>query len=429
MNQEKFILANELKKSVNEDMLITLGQAELPCPTREIMVQAIKSPSRDPKGTTILADYAKSVKAIAEKDLDLKILALTWYMNLNLNRETLKIHHDQFDQQYHFMKENNLPYSDYSQVQDLTLIDWQMGKGTIAGTMIQDGRSSDSYIVCLFPDEVVGTFYTEAAYSLNLKTSKTYPGHITMPPHSTIAPMDYDGHFSCGSSKGKRMSTAVRGIVRSKEVSQLRARSQELPLIRRQHKIFQHGPVALYLNGITIQPMSDKFSKVYEANGKMLCEEKNIISSELSIEENAYTVEHIASLFNIPLNKNAIRAVRLTKTDAGFSPIPNELIISSRNSRVILVNSSKVPVGDRYFHLAQNSVKQGLPWILLYDLPPGNAMEVPAHALRDMCLSPCEELIYRNESFDSQNAESSELLSKVVTHIDMFIFGEVTSDN
>jgi len=428
MGQEKYMLANEIKECVNEDMMITLGQAALPCPTREIMVQAIKYPERDPKGTAILADYAKGVHAIAEKNLKLKIIGLTWHMNLNCNWEALKIHHDQFVQQYHVMEKNNLSPHDYTLVQDLTLIDWQMGKGTIAGTMIQDGRAGDRYIVCLFPNEVVGTFYTEPSYKLSLKTPTTYPGHITMPPHSTIAPMDYEGHFSCGSSKGKRMSTAVRGIVQSKEISQLKTHSQELPLNRKQHKMFQHGPGVAYFNGITVQPLSDKFSKVYVASAHMLGEKKNIICVELAVEDNAYAIEHIASLFDIPLNEEAIKIVRLTKTDTGFSPIPFDEINSFSNPRVILVNSSKIPPGYRYFNLAQNSIKQGLPWIQLYELYPGNAMEVPISVLKYMTLSPCEELIYRNESTDEHNAEYSEHLPKIVTHVDMFIFGDASHD-
>ncbi len=422
MDQEKSTLANNLIENVNEEMMITLGTAALPCPTKEILVQAIKYPDRDPQGTKILAEYAKNVHSIAEHRLGIQMTGLTWYMNLNLNWEALKIHHDRFSQQYHFMEENGLPPENYTLVQDLTLIDWQMSEGTVAGTMIQDGKFGDRYILCLFPNEVVGTFYTEPAYQLTLKTPDRYPGHISMPPHSTIAPMDMCSNDSCGSSKGKRMSTAVRGVVPTEQINDLKNQSESIPVNRRHPKLFQYGAGAEYANGIVIQPLSDKFLTVNTLDARMLGEKDNITYSQLSLASNAFIIEHLGSVFDIPIQKANIQALRLTKKDNGFSDLRIKKTQKNSKMRVILINSSKVPHGYRFFNLAENSTKKGFPWIQLYELNPGYAMEIPYKELKNISLAPCEELLYRNERYDALNDTKSELLPKIATHMDVFVF-------
>lgn len=424
MNEEKAVLSKELPRRVNEDMMITLGTAALPCPTREIMVQAIKSPEKDPIGTSLLKDYAENVHAIARNYLGLNLLGLSWYMNLNLNWEALKIHHDQFVQQYRFMQENQLSSSDYTLVQDLTLIDWQMGKGTVAGTMVQDGRMGDRYIIYLFPDEVVGTFYTEPAYSFSNESISRYPGHITMPPHSTIAPMDYQSGNFCGSSKGKRISTAVRGIVANDQMAQLRSASQKLEINRRIPEVFPNGSGAVYSNGISIRPLSDKAPKIVANQALLIGENENVTIASISIDDNAFLVEHIRNVFNIPATHRNASISRLIKKDSGFTSLKKLELPLQDNSKIVLLNSSILPDGYRYFNIAQDGSQTGLPWIQLYHIEPGLGMEVPADVFMALSLSPLEELIYRNEDNDAINSEYSELMKKFTTQIDCIIFND-----
>ncbi|MBS0628760.1 MAG: hypothetical protein JSS30_00875 [Verrucomicrobia bacterium] len=421
MTDEKDELCRKFIDHVNEDMSITLGQAALPCPTREILVQAIKYPERDPIGTEILKNYAEKTHQILEDTLGISMQGLNWYMNLNLNWEALKIHHDRFIAQYAHMEKESLNPADWTLVQDLTLIDWQMGENTVAGTMVQDGKDGDRYIISLFPNEIVGTFYTENAKSASGKKKGYYPGHITMPPHSTIAPMDYVGGITCGSSKGKRMSTAVRGIVNRQEIDRLVDKSERIDINRKKIEVEDCEVSYLYPNGAIVKSLSDKAYSL-NRNGAIFHDDvQNIHIESIPLEDNCYFSNHIGDRFKIN-HLNIRKIFLLTKKDGGFTSLGKLGFEFSNQTRIIAVNFSSLPDGYRYFNIAQDWTSSGNPWIQLYDLPPGMAMEIPRCLFEKLSLSPTEELIYRSEFSDQTDSVFSKTMPGLKTQIVLFIY-------
>jgi len=424
MTKEKDELCRNFIDHVNEDMCLTLGQAALPCPTREILVQAIKYPERDPVGTELLRKYAEQTHMIAEDALGLSITGHSWYMNLNLNWEALKIHQDRFVEQYAFMEKESLNPSDWTLVQDLTLIDWQMAENTLAGTMVQDGENGDRYILVVFPKEVVGTFYTENAVLTSRDKKQFYPGHITMPPHSTIAPMDYVAGCTCGSAKGKRMSTITRGIAKRDEVDQLIEVTQQIDINRRQVEMEGSKINYVYSDGAVIKSLLNKAHSLNRNHGMFFNDIQNIQIESVPIKDNSYISDDIREQFHID-NQKVAKIYLLTKRDGGFSSLGELGFDFPDQCRIIAVNFSSVPDGYRHFHLAQDWTHSGRPWIQLYDLPPGMAMEIPPKLFKKLSLTPAEELLYRSEVSDRNDPTFSKTMPAFKSQIALFVFEDL----
>lgn len=422
MTPEKHELAKQMIQNVNENMVLTLGLAAQPCPTLEVLVQAIKYPEKDPQGTKILDQYAEKTQKLLEQFYGIQLKGISRYMNLNFNWEALKLHQDRFKEQYEYLSKLPLPVEQYTLVQDLTLIDWQMTKGTLSATMVQDGDMGDRFLICFFPNEVVGTFYADPAIYRGPYAPFVYPGHVTMPPHSTVPPMDLFGNCSSGSSKGKRMSTAVRGIVETKSMEKVRALSRELPVNRRSATSFGKDMYWCYDNGIILKPLAENtsLSLVLEPNLKIE-DKENVDIVEISTQANCYVIQQIADLFNIK-NKNNVKILHLIKRDGGFSEFNAMDLGISPTSQIILINHSELPNGYRHFSLAEDLTKKNLPWIQLYNFDPSMAMKVPYDVFYQLSLTPAEELLYRDEKIDFLNSEQSTLQKKIVTKIDLIIF-------
>lgn len=421
MNEEKAADIDKLKSHINNDLIMTVGQASLPCPTREVILKAIIAPDQDHEGALLLSQYALNTKKNIEQYLKISFEGVTSYVNLNLNWEALKLHHDRFTYQYQFLQDQRLCPNDYAIVQDLTLSDWEMGKGTFMGTLIQDGKFGDRYILCVFPGETIGTFYAEPAYHFSLPVQNIYPGQNTIPFHSSVAPLDFQDTLSCGSSKGKRMSAILRGVALKEQILKLRHRSKELPINKRDHKIFLNGPGAEYPNGITIQPLTDRELPITITNSVLEVETPGVIMLKLSVLENAFTIERVLKTFEVPIEHSDIEVYRLIKKGEGFSSINLLEEKIRQNSRVFILNSSVLPCNYRHFNLADLAIKRGMPWIQLYELNVGYVMEVPFDQFEHLYLTPCEELFFRNEIIDSQNNEYSELQSRIETSINIII--------
>lgn len=223
----------------------------------------------------------------------------------------------------------------------------------------------------------------------------------------------------CGS---KRVSTSTRGIVLTEEMEQVRAKSASLP-VNRWHLIEKEEKTLYqYDNGILSQEFSlDELPQTTIGWNIQHPDQENVSILETKPEENAALIQALAQMFGIEvpaLDKVAVR--HLTKWEGGFSQFSNMDLGLPEQCHLILINRSQLPIDYRYFHLAQDWTKQELPWIQLYQFRPDTAFLMNKETFLKTALTPCEELLYRNEVKDIKDGEFPTLKSKVVTHIDLF---------
>lgn len=422
MNPNKHKLSQNMIEKVNREMELNVGQTALPCLTHEILL----NPNKTPEQKAIFEEYSQGVTDILKDIFGFNTIGTNCYFNLNLNWEAVKLHQDRFYKQYDFCSKMNLSPQNYSIIQDLTLIDWEMEIGTIAGTMVQNGRFGDRYILSMFPGEIVGTLYVEPTICAKTKLSSLYPGHITMPPHSTICPMDYYGSFHAGSSKGKKVSAIVRGLALNEELEILKSNAKELLLNTKRLVLGENEVYWEYDNGIIVKPLPEKTPALDLEWGIKHRDRENVEIFESSAESNPLLLEKLADLFAIDLEVYKNRKVfTLTKKDGGFSRFEKMGIEVKKDAKIILINRSILPKGYRYFNLSEDYTDRGVPWIQLYLFKPSMAMQVSPKIFPHLSLPPTEELIYRNENLDEteiSDLHPTNLKRKVTNQVQVFVF-------
>lgn len=436
MTPEKHKLGKDFIPIVRDEMLHTIVKAELDFPIVEVTPVCTEKTDPigydttgapiyvDQRGTLLFNQHAQQVKEIAEKALDIHINGLSKQMSLILNFDANKFHQDQFVTQYEFLNKHPLPIPRYILIQDLTLIDWEMAKGTFSATMVQDPESSDRFIFPLFPKEVTCTFYTEPAIYLGPDKAPEYPGARTLPPHSPIACIDGLGNYTSGSSKGKRVSVAVRGVVKQEEIDNLQKRSKKLPINRYSLSTTAGNTIVhKYPNGITLREIRDNKSLRINANHIFRYpDQENVEIYETQSKDNKDAIVTLQKTFGFTSPVEAVKVRHLVKKDGGFSKFSSLNLPIEKGDRVVLVNRSLVPDGYEHYNIAQDFTTKGQPWIQLYDFPLTMAMCLTPENLQDLSLTPVEEIIFRNARQDIECTDPNNLHDKIVTQVDVFIF-------
>lgn len=431
MTPEKHALSHQMAKDMEGLTYITGLGGDSPC-VYELVTLTSKDPDQDILGTQIINEYGNRTKKIAEEFFGIEISGCNYDVNPNLNWECIEFHQDRLIPQYEYLRKLPLPVKPYTLVQDLTLIDWQMSPKTISGTIVQDGDTGDRYLICLFPQEAVGTFYTEPAVYLGPFQQPTYPGHVTLPFHTALTPVDFDGSYTAGAAKGKRISTVVRGVTPKEQMEKARTKAKELRLNKYHESSKQDLVTWTYDNGIIVK--EHHFPPPNSSLAQSSKEMENTEIKELSPDSNREYIKKIARLFNID-EASCKKAIikRLIKKDGGFSKLSAMDLKIAPKSTVILVNNSDIPEGFRFFNISQDFIPEGLPWIQHYQLEPNMAALIPYDVLQKLSLTPTEDIFYANEKLDfgttarrllQENKEEASrgLVNKIITKIDLLIF-------
>lgn len=447
MSAEKDALSRNFIQSLNNNnLMISSDVTSPPCPVSEISLVVTKSDLAnfelqgqitydekgrplypDPLGQEVLNEYARNVIKIAEKSLGIEIKGLSRDLSLNANHDALKIHQDRFSKQYAYLSQLPLPIPRYTLFQDLTLIDWSMAKGTISATMLQDDKSGDRFMMALFPGEAFGAIYSEPMVYHGPNVKPEYPGPITFPFHTAVAPIEYLGCCNVGSWKGKRISTSTRGVVLETEMEKAREKATYLPINRPAVRKDQNGHlIREYSNGITLKEITNELPKVSKGFLHRLPDKESISIYQSSIEDHVESEGALRTNFEI---KGKLKQVfHLVKKNGGFSKFENIFPDLSLNSEVFLVNQSVLPETYKFYTVSEDCTKRKLPWIQLYQFPLQTIMKLQAETFLNMSLTPVEEILFRNEFHDgvqdADDPEASRLTGKLTSAIDVYIFSK-----
>ena len=311
-------------------------------------------------------------------------------------------------------------------IQDLTLIDWDMSVDTFSATIIQDSVSNDRFLMTLFPKESVGMLFTQSPKYLTREAHPSYSVPTIFPYHAVLSPIDMKGGSTPGSSKGKRLSTVLRGVVLKDEISDLKRRACPLAINRPSPFEDEKGKGAIYQNGIMARELNDEIRNLLNIESWQegfvykYADRENVEILEISGESAECLTSLLANQFG--LNPCRKTFTRLIKKDGGFSSLDLMRLDIGPNQMVVLLNSSEEPEGYDFFNLAQDCSSQMLPWIQLYHVPPEKALYIPGSVFHELSLTPVEEILFRKAEIDSMKTDGVTSSKKIVTKIDLFIF-------
>lgn len=426
---EKNQYTNELVKNLNDKkLLLTVEMYEDPYYTTEIASIASIAPESimgmalDPTGNRVLDEYADKVMQFVKNEMNIKIEAHSRELNLIVSQDAHKFHQDQFKKQYDYLYANHHELPKCCIIHDLTLIDWNMSKGTISGTIFQD-EGGDRLLIALFPDHTVSIITAEQpAYPAD-NSPPVFPGPTTLPYHAVLSPVDFEGSLSSGSSKGQRISTVIRGIVREDAFKDIRHRATSITPYRSSRELDENNLTTLkYENGITLKQFMD-IPKVNLAWNLKTQDQENTEILKTDPKENREIIAEIQSMFNLSnISLNDIEVRHLIKKDGGFSRIDKMDLNIPDSYDIVLINSSTLPKQYRYYNIAEDLTKLDFPWIHLYEFHPNMAMHMNQEMFKNLSLTPLEELIYRDEVIDNKQIDGLIMQIKPVTRIDVFAF-------
>lgn len=429
MTAEKLQASRDLVKSLNDKkLLLVVEMCDDHYLTTEISAVASICPNNmygmgiDPLGNLVLDQYAQKVLEIAKKDLSIEIEAFSRELNLIVSQDAHKFHQDQFKQQYDYLNTFHDTLPECKIIHDLTLIDWNMSKGTISGTLFQD-TGGDRLLVALFPESVVGIITAEPPIYPENNQPPVFPGPKTLPYHAVLSPVDFEGDQTSGSSKGQRISTVVRGIVRGDAFSTIRDEAisltpyrpvQEIDLLGLKTLKYQNGMILKELNGSSPVDLSWNFKMPDQENLEIL---------KTDPELNKEVIETLFTMFEIKdVAIEDVHVRHLIKKDGGFSKIELLNLGFPDDYQVVLMNSSVLPSDYKYYNIAEDLTRKDYPWIHLYQFQPHMAMLLDKDMFQRLSLTPLEELIYRHEIIDNQQVDGIKMMPKIVTRIDVFAF-------
>lgn len=369
----------------------------------------------DQLGSKQLTARAHQMKEFIEQTLGIEMLGCSPDMNLILNFEALNYHEDDFSLQRQFLKENQLPPSKYLLVNDLSLIDWEMAKGTFSSTLLQDPESEDRFIFPRFPKETVGNFFVEPATSLD-RSNRSKDDRISLLKCIT-PPMDRFNSTTPGSAKGKGVFFALKGLVLEDQIADLESRSHLFSVNRG----ITDGCCIKYPNGIRIQQLPNKL-EIKNKNVTFLSTSSDVEFFEINPEHNSSAIAILNEIFCLNASLNRVVVKYIVKKGEGFTPLDATFLNIPKDSRVVILNNSEIPSSYHYFNLAQDFTKNGLPWIQLYHLPPSKGMLVSGDKINDLSLTPTEEILYRNAALDVKERQLDDFKRKISSKIYLFIF-------
>lgn len=371
----------------------------------------------DSRGMSLFQEHIDNLLGIAQNKLGIEIIGISKDMNLVLNFDAHKFHQDNFSFQYEFLQSLPKPLPEYYLVQDLTIADWQMAKGTFSCTILQDPVSEDRFMFPIFPKEVACNFFAEPAKYIGPYEAPEYPGDVTMPFHSVVPCLDYMGDKTPGSAKGKRTSVVFRGLSTKAEIDELEQRSIKLEINRPS----KQGSKLAYPNGIVAHNLDQLPSVV----NKTLLSQTEINNTELLEYDpnlNVELISRIRTFFHRETLNKSVKLYQIIKRDEGFTPFPIDQMCLTDASFVVLLNDSTIPTDHQYFNISQDWTLEGLPWMQMYNLPPSRCMLLSKSNFEKLRMSPTEELLYRNPEKDVQKTNLDTFYTKIRTKITVLIF-------
>lgn len=429
MTREKYQASRDLVRSLNDKkLLLVVEMCDDPYLTTEISAVASICPDNiygmgiDPLGNQVLDQYAQKVIEIAKKDLSIEIEAASRELNLIVSQDAHKFHQDQFKQQYDYLNAYHDILPECKIIHDLTLIDWNMSKGTISGTLFQD-TGGDRLLVALFPESAVGIITAETPIYPKNNQPPVFPGAKTLPYHAVLSPVDFQGEQTSGSSKGQRISMVVRGIVCGDAFSTIRDKAISLTPYRAVQEVDALGLKTLkYQNGLILKEFNGLGPVDLSWNYKMM-DQENLEILKTDSKANEEIIEALFAMFDISgIAVKDVQVRHLIKKDGGFSKIEVLHLDLPADYQVVLLNSSTLPLDYKYYNVSEDLTEKGYPWIHLYQFQPNMAMLLDKEMFQRLSLTPLEELIYRHEVIDNQQIDGIKMMPKIVTRIDIFAF-------
>ena len=139
-----------------------------------------------------------------------------------------------------------------------------MSADTLSATVLQDSLSDERFLLALFPKESVGMIFAQSPKYLTREAHPSYLVPTIFPYHAVLSPIDRKGGVTAGSSKGKRLSTVVRGVVLESEIDALKAKSKPLSLNRPSllngEWVYPNGMIAKEIS-VDVSPLLDGFNQ------------------------------------------------------------------------------------------------------------------------------------------------------------------------
>lgn len=435
MDLEKYDLARNMANQVENNLMLSMAKAEFPLPTVEVAATAtmFRKPlgydqnlnpiDVDPLGTKLIDTYTQKTVENIEKRFNCNISTLTREMNLVVSHDAMRFHRDQLPLQYAFLNKAGLNFPKCLLAQDLTLMDWSMPPKSFSGTLMRDGADGDIFFILQFPNEVTSNFTLDPPVYPEDGTPPVYPGATTLPYHSPFAPVDYEGKYTSGSGRGKRISSVVRGIILDKDLDVLRHSSISLELNKPAHKSdSKNGISVVYKNGIEIHPLSKNFAKNLEGTN-LIRRENNQHVEVLAPNKklDSFQKQALSKLLGVKVKGYNIEYYKIIKRTSGFTRLEDLPLDLSDLDFCIIVNRSALPKHYEYTHVGEDFTSRGAPWIQMYFLPPSAFMKVTAKHLKNFCLTPIEELFYRNPNHDAEIMDIETIHSDFHSELDLFI--------
>jgi hypothetical protein len=369
-------------------------------------------------GQTPLNEYAVTIRDIAQKTLHLgPLFAVSREINLIISHDAHTFHKDSFPKQFEYLQ-TDPGLTSCSLVHDLTLVDWDMAQSTVSGTIFHDPISHDRFLLALLPRDMFGTFSIEPI-NYGEGTPPKDPGASLLPYHAVLSPEDLESNISAGSSKGQRISSVLRGLIKDEDTQEIDRYAKELKVNR---PIIDDSDKVIYGNGIlfrsihafpNINTKQEKISKLVEKDNVQLIEYTCMEPSLDGIPES------LREIFGIPKSFTYSKHTRISKKDGGFNPLIN-LERYGANDRIIIVNNSEVPEGYKHYPLSEDQSDLGKPWIQMYQFRSGMAMDLNSTIHERLSLTPVLELLYRDEKTDCGRERAA--TTKLATHLDFYIF-------
>lgn len=435
MDLEKYELARKMVENVSDQMQHGVCAGEFPLTTIEVSPictifespvgydDALQPIYRDPRGRNAIEDYTYKVAQKIKDLLGCTMLAVSRQMSLVVSHDAMRFHRDQLPDQYAFLNQQGVSFPTSWLAQDLTLMDWDMSEGTLSGTIMEETETRDRFYFFLKRGEVTTNLTLDPPLYPEDGSPPVYPGAKTLPFHSAVAPIDMLGGKSIGSSKGKRISNVVRGVVLEKDVASLRQRAIPLPLNRpTKEKIDEYSHLFKYPNGILRKEFLNPCLNAIVVDCLVRLppqEEVEILTGEILNRSDVFN--EIKALTNLDLKNYNLRYYKLVKRGVGFSNIADLGIEIPENSLIIAWNRAKLPEHYEYYPFA-DSFSNHLPWIQLYPLGPNALLQGEGRNFQKLALTSIEEIFFRNAVWDAESVDVPLLSNTFATEIDLLVF-------
>lgn len=360
----------------------------------------------DSLGNSLLNRFRSALRDVIRSELNFhELFGVSRELNFILNQDAHNFHKDQSLFQFKLLSSGKLPTSQSFHIfQDLTLIDWDMSPGTLSGTIFQDPLSDDRFIIPLFPKENVGMIFAEHTEALDSTYHSEYGFPTIFPFHAVLSPIDFYPHISFGSSKGKRLSSVLRGVVATKNIENLRKQSSEIHLPRYALGKQTDDAERSYSNEIVSFTFHQNFVKqikkfmrfnqlqmdnYFVTNSRLEC-------MKLAKTQNASITDFLEIQLNHRVENKKIDDIYFIKKPAeGFSSLEELKDCFPKDADLLLINITESPFDHSLYQLSQDLTKIGYPLIRLIHTPLDRVFHVKSNALHSLHFTPSEEIIHR----------------------------------